>query len=464
MGYTTCELCGRNLEGLEDNEFVQQRRQQLRAELPEGEVQIGFSEEGDAEAQHEAMAPPEEDFSDVEQALDALADGSFEKEIKKREARKHRSQRLRLIGVSLAVIVLAVIGVGWFLLPSSHERLVAQYQKLTANAEVDPKGLVDLFLQSAAKQDREIFEKVSVMSSIPDISGGSALTVGEDYEPTSLGHLGQDIVDLQGELDTLSQQFENTERQWQEASAVNLSPGLIRGNVQKLTKKQATLQAEMDAAIAESLQKSLSLQQKIKEAEEDLEVNRQRAREYLDATDEQGKAIYLASVRNQQSLSDDIRKFEGLLADEQLSHASRMQEIEADYGPQLEKIQQDLETQQALYEKALLYDDDNSSPLVVLDKELKELKSAINETEQVLREKQQQFDAVLTYFTRPQQRRQVEQQQNEAEFAHVSKNVMASVKFQGTGKQKVPIVLKRYQAIIGDQTIQGDWVVEAILR
>ena len=72
MGYTTCELCGRNLQGLEDNEFVQQRRQQLRAELPEGEVQIGFSEEGDAEAQHKAMAPPEEDFSDVEQALDAL--------------------------------------------------------------------------------------------------------------------------------------------------------------------------------------------------------------------------------------------------------------------------------------------------------------------------------------------------------------------------------------------------------
>ena len=101
---------------------------------------------------------------------------------------------------------------------------------------------------------------------------------------------------------------------------------------------------------------------------------------------------------------------------------------------------------------------------MVLDKELKELKSAINETEQVLREKQQQFDVVLTYFTRPQQRRQVEQQQHEAEFSHVSKNVMASVKFQGAGKQKVPIVLKRYQAIIGDQTIQGDWVVEAILR
>jgi hypothetical protein len=117
-----------------------------------------------------------------------------------------------------------------------------------------------------------------------------------------------------------------------------------------------------------------------------------------------------------------------------------------------------------LYEKAILYTDEENSPLVVLDNELKETKSAINEATKVLEEKQQQLATVFDFFKRPDRRKQVEKQQNEAEFVHVSKNVLTSVKFRSTGKAKVPIVLKRYQAIVGEQTIQGDWVVEAVLR
>ena len=55
---------------------------------------------------------------------------------------------------------------------------------------------------------------ISVMRSIPDIDGGSVLTVGEEYEATSLSYLGQDIAALQSELDTLNQQYQDVEKQW----------------------------------------------------------------------------------------------------------------------------------------------------------------------------------------------------------------------------------------------------------
>lgn len=465
MGMPTCELCGRDLQGLEDHEFVKQRREQLREELPEGESQIGFSREGTKEKRQAPIVPSEDDdFSDVEKALDALADGSFEKEIKKRAAKKHRGKRLKIMGVGVVLGLIAVIVAGTMLLPSSQERLTNEYQELMAQPEVEPRALVSLFLDAVAKQNQDIFQKVSVMSTMPDITGGSVLTLGEDYEPTSLGQLGKEVADLEAELASLKARYESTEKQWQEASSVDLSPNLINGNIGQLLKKQATLQAEMDQKAQESAERMLGLEADIQEAEDELEVNRQRADQYLDATDKQGKAMYTASVRNQQSLSDKIGKLEALLADERLSHAKRLEDLHAEYDPQFEKLTDDLEVQRALYEKAILYIDEEHSPLVVLDKELKETKSAINETERVLQEKQQQLSAVFDFFKRPERRKQVEQYRNEAEFSHISKNVVTSVKFRGAGKEKVPIVLKRYQAIVGEQTIQGDWVVEAVLR
>lgn len=462
MGMTTCELCGRDLQGVESQRFMQQRREELREGLAEGESQIGFSAEGDQPVSVPGVI--DEDFSDVERALDALADGSFEKEIKKRETKKSRGKRLKIIGAGLVAGIVLVVGLGVLLLPSSHERLVGQYEELMAQPEADPAMVVELFLEAAAKNDQDIFQRIAVMPSMPDITSGSVETVGDEYEPTSLGHLGQDVADLEARLTELQTAYEQTEQQWQEASAVDLSPSMIQGKIDQLLQKQANLQADFDEAEQESLQKTLSLQAEIQAAREELEENRLRAQEYLDATDEKGKAMYTASVRKQQSLSDTINKLEGLLTDEQLSHAERMDRLEAEYAPQFEKIANDLEVQRQLLDKALLYADSEKSPLIVLDEELKTLQNTIAETEETLAQKREQLDAVFGYFKRPERRQQVEQHRNEAEFAHVSRNVVASIKFSGSGKREVPVALKRYQAIVDGQTIQGDWVVEALLR
>ncbi len=465
MGMTTCELCGRDLQGAGSQNSANQRREQLHDEMPAGETQIGFSGEGPATGeQSPILTSDDDDFSDVEQALDALADGSFEKEIKKREAKKTRGSRLKFIAIGIVAGVIAIIGGGVLLLPSSHERLTKRYEDLMAQPELNPKTVVALFLDAAAKQDQEIFGYLSVMPSMPDISGGTVVTVGEDYERTSLGQLGKDVAQLKTELDALQTTYENTEKQWQEAGAVDLSPNLINANIDQLLQKQATLQTEFDEKEQASLQKTISLQTKIQETEEELDANRLRAQQYIDATDKQGKAMYTASVRNQQSLSDKLGKLEASLADERLSHAKRMRDLEAEYNPQFQKITEDLAVQRELYDMAVLYADSKKSPLVVLDIKLKELKSTMVEKEQTLKQKEQHLSTAFNFFKRQERRQQAEQHSNDAEFVHVSKNVVALVNFKGSGKREVPIVLKRYQGIVGEQTIQGDWVVEAVLR
>jgi len=81
-----------------------------------------------------------------------------------------------------------------------------------------------------------------------------------------------------------------------------------------------------------------------------------------------------------------------------------------------------------------------------------------------VKDKEKQLQTVVAFFKRENQKQLVENNRNRAEFVAVSKNVKASVKFQGGAKQDVSIELKRYRASIGDQTIQGDWMVEKVLQ
>lgn len=460
MGLTTCEICGRNLEGRAHDEVVQERRQQLREELPQGEAQIAFSEEKVLEE-----APPEDDFSDVERALDALADGSFEKEIKKREAKKYRRQRYMMFGgvVVLAVALLAAVAVT--LLPSTQERLEAKYQDLLKQPEMDPADVVALFLDAVEKQEKTVFEKLSVIPTMPtNIAGGNVVTVGEELEETSLGVLGQEVSALQEELAQLNERYQTTEKKWQEESALDLSPGLIEVSIKQLTKKQEDLQQEYAAKEAESAKKMRGFEQDLEEANQELEENRRRADQYIDDTTPQGKAMYTASIRNQQSLSDKIAKLQDWLAEERTKYAQRMQKIDAEYTPRFTEVANGLAEKKALYEKAILLKDRTNSPLILLDKELKTMKAELDQKEQLLQEQQQELQKAVAFFKRREQHQQVEQNQNIAEFTHSSRNVVASIKFKGESKQKVPVVLKRYRAIIGDQRIQGDWIVEAVLR
>jgi len=466
MGLKTCEICGRNLEGRHGagEELEQQRREQLKEELLQGEVQVGFSEEliGDEKT---AIPQTEDDFTDVERALDALADGTFEKTIRKKEARKAAAKKMRMIGAAIGLGIVLVAAVFWTLRPKPHEVLLSRYKELMSQQEVGPQEVVVLFLDAASEQAQEVFNRISVMQTMPNITGGDVESVGEEHDETSLGSPGKDIVQLNEDLENLKKEFEEKEKKWQEESELkNLSPKLIETQINNLITKLKALQAEFDEKEAGSAKKLVSLRQQRDTAEQELKENEKRARENIDRTDPLGKATYKASSRNVQSLTSQIGKLEAQINQENVAHRQRIQELEAEYAPRFSDLREKLQIQQALHEKAKILQDPEKSPLIMLDKELKEIKNTLKEKEISLEEKKEQLETAKAFFKRDDQKQRVEKDQNIAEFVHISRNIVTSAKFRGGSKQKVLLVLKRYRAIIADQTIQGDWVVETILR
>ena len=465
MGLQKCGICGRDLKGREHEieADLQLRKKQLKDELLQGEVQVGFS--GESYSDETAALPKAgEDFTDVERALDALADGTFEKAIKKKESRKTAAKTMKLMGAGIGAAVVVVFGILWALMPTAHEKLVARYDKLMAQPELDSQELVALFLDAASKKDQAIFESLAVMAAMPAINSGKVVTVGNEYDETALGSPGKEITALNDELTTLKATYQDKEKKWQEESKVDLSPQLIEQTLASLTQKQEALQAEANGKETDSKKKLLSLQQDRDTAKQEWTDNRKRVQDLIDATDPKQKAMRTASERKVQALDDKIAKLEAQIREEDTAHRQRMEALKAEYTPKFEQLKAEFRKQQALLEKAKLLKDQKNSPLVLLDKELKDLKKVMTEKENLLKEKDAQLKTALAFFKRDNQKPLVEKNQQIAEFAHLSKNVIAAITFEDGTKQSVPVVLKRYRAVIPNQTLQGDWLVETILN
>ena len=74
-----------------------------------------------------------------------------------------------------------------------------------------------------------------------------------------------------------------------------------------------------------------------------------------------------------------------------------------------------------------------------------------------------QLDQALAFFEMN-ERGQIAAKKQDTELVHVSKNVAASIKVGGSLEQQVSIVLKHYQAIFPDKTLESDWLVEKIAK
>ena len=154
MGLTRCEICGRNLEGKDiqaAQQLQQQRRQELKESLIEAEIQVGFSEEP-IDVDTSVTVPSKEDFSDVERALDALADGTFHQEIKKKQAKKSFAKTLKMLVVGALALIIIIALASLTLLPSAHEKLQSRYEQLIAQKEIDAGKLVQLFFDVSTQK------------------------------------------------------------------------------------------------------------------------------------------------------------------------------------------------------------------------------------------------------------------------------------------------------------------------
>ena len=466
MGLSRCEICGRNLAGKDPvvaQELKQQRKQQLKSELIQAEVQVGFSEE-QAISGTELEQGPAEDFSDVERALDALADGSFHEAIRKQEAKKTLTRTLQLLGGAVVVLGLLVGVIIWFLLPSSHEKLVSRYEKLMAHQEPDSRELVALFFDAAIEKDLEIFRQLSIMRTIPNITYGKVLRVGEEYGKISIGKLGETMVILQAEIASLGEKRQEKEKVLNEYMAKNLSPNLIQESLNSLTEKLNALQLAFDSKETESKRKLVGLQRDLEAIEQRLKDDQEKIQKYIDATDEQLKAVYIASVRNQKTLSEKKGKLIIQIQQEDREHRQRMKDLTIEYEPRFSYLQERLNAERERLEEAMLLQDDQKSPVTLLPREIEQLTKTITEKQDQLQENERQFQEALKFFTDTNEKSQITKNQANAEFISVNKDVTASIKIGGSTEQQVSIVLIRYRVIVADKTFDSVWFVENIAK
>ena len=461
MGLPRCELCGRDLKGRDPHyaqELQRLRREQLKEDLIDGEAQIGFSEESTS-ATHESPLHVAEDFSDVEQALDALADGTFHQKAKKREAKKNFAKTLKtLVGAVVAVCVLAGV-VFVFLLPSSHEKLDARYNEFMSQGGEDSAVLAQLFLDSIAKKHEALFQKMSIMKAIPAYKSGKIISVGDQGKETSLGAPGKTIAELEVEIAMLEQQASEKTTLLDEYSSKNLSPTLLEQRIKQTKSKLADLTKEFEDKDAELSRKLKRLRKELTETDADIVEQRRIARKYIDATDQVGKALYENSISKQEYLNDQKVKLVRQVQDEDARYQKLRQALNQEYQPQFAQLEERLATEQALLKEANLLSDTTKSPVVLLKKELEQMTQEIIHKKSLLEETQAQLNQALSFFD-AQARQELTKRQQEAEFSHITQHVAANIKTENGLAQQISIVLRRYRATLPDKTLHSNWLVE----
>ncbi|GAK57211.1 chromosome segregation ATPases [Candidatus Vecturithrix granuli] len=405
-----------------------------------------------------------EDFSDVERALDALADGSFQESIKKKEARQNVTKTLKMIVAIVVTVLVVIAGVLWYLLPSSHEKLVAQYEQLMSQQDADPTNLVRLFLDAAIEKDEEIFRKIAVMTALPEITSGKILGASDEYEKTSIGSPGQVISSLKGEIAALEEQISEKTKFLNEYSSKTFSPAALEEILKSLEKKIEILKAEFEAKDAENAKKLRGLQRELAETQDEIQKNQQISRKYLDATDTVGKALYTNSVTKLRSLAEQKARLEAQIQQENTAYQQHSQELKAEYAPRFSELEERVADTKAMLHEASLLQDASKSPVVILSKELEQLTQTIIDKKNALEQAEHQLKEALSFFLSPEKKNQIMNEQDSAEFSHVSKNVAALVKVGKSSEQQVSIVLKRYEAIVSSATLQSNWLIEKIAK
>ncbi|PID57248.1 hypothetical protein CSB45_08460 [candidate division KSB3 bacterium] len=462
MGLPRCELCGREL-GRHNSRYAQNlqrlRRDQLKEDLIESDVQISFSEEGTG-PRHETPVSTTEDFSDVEDALDALADGTFQQKVKRREAKKNLAKTVKIfLEVTAVLCVLAALAF-IFLLPSRQEKLHARYEEFMTQGGNDGHALSQLFLDSVAQKDESLFHKVSIMKTLPAYTSGEVISVGEPEQDMSQGALARRCDELEAGIAGLEQQISDKTGELKAYESENLSVILLEERIKQTTKKLANLTEEYEQKDSESSKKLQRLRKELQNAENEIAEQRRISRKFIDAIDQVGRALYENSISRKEYLSEQKVRLVRQIQDEEPRYQERRQALDEEYEPELTKVKKRLATEQAQLKKAHLLNDADRSPVVSLRKELKQLSEQLVAQKAQLRKITGQLDEVLSFFD-PQVRQQLTTRRQEAEFWSTTRYVAAQVKTEnGEGTQQISIALKRYRAVLPDKNFHSRWFVE----
>ena len=354
------------------------------------------------------------------------------------------AQRIKIIGVIIGGIVLIVSTLTfWVTIPSNYEKLLSRYNEITLQPEVHPKDIANLFLETVIKQEQRIFARLSVMQTMPEITEGQVISIGNEYDRTSVGCIGEKIQILKEKIATIEQSIEEKENYLQKKFFGIPSIESIEKEIQSLKAESSALQAEFEEKRTKSENDLIKLSENRIVIDQKIYENQEAIKKYIDATDQVGKAIYENSITKQSDLNTKKQNIEADLEQKKMIQHG----LETRYITDSSKLQQQLENREAFYDKI---------------KELIDLQNTLEKQKILVDNAEMELLSVLVYFKRDHQRQLVEKDRNIARFNYVRKDVTALVKFKATPEQNISIIMKRYQATIGEKIIQGNWVIEKL--
>jgi len=465
LGRDTCYICGRKLDRKApevEEELRKIQTQQIRDRMRSASHTISFSKAKQG-IDMEALSGSDSlaDFSDLEKALDALAEAGTGPDLQTRVA--HLIKRKGFL-VQGGIVLATLLGLGVLakiILPSGHEKLMKQYHQVMAKEEPSPEEMVELGLVAAKDGDKEVLNLVSVLPNFPKISGGKLLSVDNPYDQQDLGNLIQKRAYLEQTIQALEGQIDakNLELKEYESNKVPSSP--LKVALEKATKELETMTNELEKKKKESMAKVGVLQQRISTLQEERMKAIQAQKDNIDRVDSIGKALYTSNIQKEKTLTEEIAKAQEELRTAQAEQRKYLSDLEDEYTPKLGALKQKIAETQRQYEMAQALEDPTRSPIEGLKANIDKLEEDVASLKKQLGETEALFKEALAYFKNPEAQQALSSNQN-CQFSSLKRDVILNLQGEGSSSGKKTWVLKRYEAQCQGKVFRSPWLISQL--
>lgn len=457
LGRDTCYICGRKLERQSkevEEELEKTRTQRIQDRTKTSTPTISLSQTVQDKNFQPLSTSSAEDFSDLEKALDTLAresPGAKQIQLTKRK-------NMLTYGLAILVGLLGLAGLAKIILPSSHEKLMKQYDQIMAKGEPTPEEIVELGLVAAKHEDTEVFSLISMVRNFPEISGGKVLSVNTPYDQQNLGRLSQKKIDLQQNVKSLEEQIKEKNSELEKLSSNKISPKTLKDSLERSQQELKDLTAQYEKKKEEAIAEVASLEQKLQTLREERIEAIETQKRNIDRVDSIGRALYTTHVQREKTLTEQILQTEKDLRMARDQHRRRLSELANQYVPRIEALKTEITETEKQLEMVEEFQDPSRSPIEHMKAEIDTLNVELASLKKQQEEIQALFQEALTYFKNPEEQQVLSSDPN-CEFSSVKRDAVLDLQ---SSSGKGMWVLKRYEVQCQDKTFRSHWLISQI--
>jgi predicted Zn finger-like uncharacterized protein len=469
LGRNTCYICGRKLDP-QDQE-VEKELKKIQAQPPRDKTKVATPAETPSKEPGKTLIQEPgktsinpsvfgstTDFSDLEKALDALAEKGPGSDLQKKLVKRKN------ILVQGLMVLIGLLGLGVLakvILPSSHEKLLKQYSQLIAQEEPGPEEIVHLGLAAAKYEDHEILNWIAPLPNFPKIKEGKLLQIDNPYDQQNLGSLIQRRAELQQTIRSTEEQLNLKATQIKQYESNKVPSKILKDSLEKARADLRELLLEFESKKKESLAKVVAFQEKSKALREDLAKAIQLQRENIDRTDPFGKSLYTTNVQKEKKLLDQISKNEDDLKAAQVEQQKYINNLENQYNPQIEELRKKIAEIEKQYELATDLEDPSRSPVERLKAEIAQLNANLPSMKKQLEDVEKIFKDIPLYFKNSGHLQDLSTDPK-CLFSSVKRNALVELKDPTGLNEKRTWVLKKYEAQCQDKLFKSPWLISEL--